>query len=83
MIILQFHLGRFLFPNPRFRICASNDLIVAIHVDDGLLITRDTQARDTFLQYLDQEIGIEAHINPKQYLKLEITIPMCISDRNK
>ena len=53
---------------------ANDDIRVAIHVDDGLLIARDTQTRDNFLQYLDQQIGIEAHTNPKQYLKLELII---------
>ena len=47
---------------------------VAIFVDDGMLITRDEDTRDHFLEYLNQEIGIESHINPQQYLKLELVI---------
>lgn len=52
-----------------------NDRIrCAIFVDDGLLTTNNTDTRDHFLQYLDQQIGIDAHNDPKQFLKLELQI---------
>jgi len=52
----------------------NTNMRVAIFVDDGMLITRDEDTRDHFLHYLNQEIGIESHINPQQYLKLELVI---------
>ena len=52
----------------------NSDIRLAIFVDDGLLIARDPQVRDKLLQYLDNCIGIESHLEPKQYLKLEFII---------
>lgn len=52
----------------------SDDIRVAIFVDDGLLIARNSHIRDKLLQYLDDSIGIESHLEPKQYLKLELVI---------
>jgi hypothetical protein len=43
-------------------------------VDDGLLVARNHRLRDELLQYLDDCIGIESHVQPKQYLKLEMVI---------
>ena len=47
---------------------------MAIFVDDGIIITRDEHTRDHFLNYLNQEIGIESQLDPQQYLKLELVI---------
>ena len=52
----------------------NDDIRLAIFVDDGLLIARNPQVRDKLLQYLDNCIGIESHVEPKQYLKLEFVI---------
>jgi hypothetical protein len=46
----------------------------ALFVDDGLLTTDNITTRDSFLKYLDEQIGIDAHIDPKQFLKLELQI---------
>ncbi len=50
------------------------DIRVAIFVDDGLIIARNSHIRDKLLGYLDACIGIESHLEPKQYLKLELII---------
>ena len=50
----------------------NDDLRLALFVDDGLLITKTLAVRDVFLQYLDTNIGIETHLTPKQFLKLEL-----------
>jgi len=52
----------------------NDDIRLAIFVDDGMLITRSAQVRDDLLDYLNVQIGIESHIEPKQYLKLEFII---------
>jgi len=46
----------------------------ALFVDDGLLTTDNINSRDSFLKYLEDQIGIDAHVTPKQFLKLELQI---------
>lgn len=50
----------------------NDDIRLALFVDDGLLITRNTQIRDDFLKHLHMNIGIDIHLTPKQFLKLEL-----------
>ena len=50
----------------------NRDLRLALFVDDGLLITKTIEIRDQFLEYLNTIIGIEIHLTPKQFLKLEL-----------